>query len=131
MDKPKYKLFSCLWELTLKCNLNCMHCGSVAGSSRVKELTLSECYSAADELIDLGCQELTFIGGEVFLYKGWEKIAHHLSRNGVVVNLMSNGYRYNKKHIEQIKYASLNNIGISLDGTEAVHNLIRGKANCF
>ncbi len=131
MDKDQYHLFSCLWELTLKCNLNCMHCGSVAGVSRKQELDLDECLRVADEIIELGCKELTFIGGEIFLYKGWEKIAKHLTDNDVVVNLMSNGYRIRDKQIKQIKHARLSNIGISLDGTEDIHNFIRNNSNSF
>ena len=99
MKNNEYELHSCLWELTLKCNLNCIHCGSVAGLSRKKELTLSECLEIADELIELGCKELTFIGGEIFTYKGWEKIASYLSKHGIVVNLMSNGYKIRQKNI--------------------------------
>lgn len=131
MKADKYKLFSCLWELTLKCNLNCMHCGSVAGPSRKNELTLKECLSVADEIIELGCKELTFIGGEVFLYKDWEKIANYLSQHGIVVNVMSNGYRIRQKQIEQIKFANLSNIGISVDGTRDIHNKIRNNSNSF
>lgn len=131
MNKTTYELFSCLWELTLKCNLNCMHCGSVAGSAKQQELTLSECYRVADEIIELKCIELTFIGGEIFLYNGWEKIANHLSKNGILVNLISNGYRVGKKEIDQIKFANLTNVGISLDGTEIIHNRIRGNKHSF
>jgi len=131
MVKTHYKLFSCLWELTLKCNLNCMHCGSVAGLARQQELTLSECFRIADEIIELKCKELTFIGGEIFLYPGWEKIANYLSKQGIVVNLMSNGYRIGKNEINQIKFAYLSNVGISLDGTETVHNRIRGNKHSF
>jgi radical SAM protein with 4Fe4S-binding SPASM domain len=131
MKKNIYELFSCLWELTLKCNLNCIHCGSVAGSARQQELSLSECFRIADEIIELNCKELTFIGGEIFLYQGWEKIANHLSKHGIVVNLMSNGYRIGKNEINQIKFANLTNVGISLDGTETIHNRIRGNKHSF
>ena len=49
-----YQLRSCLWELTLRCNLHCMHCGSVAGRARRRELTLEECFRVADDLVGLG-----------------------------------------------------------------------------
>jgi MoaA/NifB/PqqE/SkfB family radical SAM enzyme len=62
-------------EITLKCNMRCIHCGSAAGSAREKELSVDECLHVADDLIDLGCSRATFIGGEVFLYDGWEKVA--------------------------------------------------------
>jgi len=108
-----------------------MHCGSVAGKSRQRELTLSESFCLAEDIVRLGCKELTFIGGEIFLYEGWEKIAQLLSSKGLFVNLMSNGFHFNKKHIEQIQFANLSNVGISLDGTESIHNKIRRNSNSF
>lgn len=109
----------------MKCNLNCIHCGSVAGKARTNELTLHECLKISDEIIAIGCKEITFIGGEIFLFEGWEKIANHFSKNGLSVNLMSNGLNIKRKEIEQIKYANLSNVGISLDGPEKIHNSIR------
>ena len=131
MKNTRYELYSCLWELTLKCNLNCMHCGSVAGSAKLQELTLSECYRIADEIIDLNCKELTLIGGEIFLYSGWEKVAGYLSKRGIMVNIITNGYRVDKKEIDQIKYANLTNVGVSIDGNELIHNLIRRNKHSF
>jgi radical SAM protein with 4Fe4S-binding SPASM domain len=129
--ESEYKLRCCLWELTLRCTLNCMHCGSVAGVARNKELSIDECYRIADEIIDLGCEDLTFIGGEIFLYKDWEKIARYLSDRNIRVNIMSNGYRINEREIDQIKYAKLTNVGISIDGVEENHNRIRRKNDSF
>jgi len=126
-----YKLFSCLWELTLRCNMRCMHCGSVAGTPRDRELSLDESFRVADELVAMGCGELTFIGGEVFLYPGWERIGRYLSDRGLLVNIMSNGYRFNQRTIEQITHARLTNVGISVDGLRANHTAIRGRNDAF
>ena len=65
----------CVWELTLRCNMRCLHCGSAAGKARADELTVRECLGVADQLLDLGCRQTTFIGGEVLLYRGWERVA--------------------------------------------------------
>jgi radical SAM protein with 4Fe4S-binding SPASM domain len=108
-----------------------MHCGSVAGHKRTLELTPARCLEVANELIDLNCKEVTFIGGEIFLFKDWELIANHLTNNKVIVNLMSNGYKIRQKQIHQIKYANLSNVGISLDGTETIHNMVRRNENSF
>ncbi len=129
--RPRYDLLSCLWELTLRCNMNCLHCGSRAGAARKNELALDECMRVAGEIALLGCQELTFIGGEVFMYKGWEKIARHLADAGVTVNIMTNGYRMGKVHIRQIKHARLANVGISIDGMEENHVRIRRRPDGF
>lgn len=126
-----YYLRSCLWELTLKCNMHCMHCGSAAGRARKDELTLDECFAVADELSALGCAELGFIGGEIFLYKGWEKIARSASDRGMLVNVMTNGYGIRDEEIRQLQHARVANVGISVDGLEENHNRIRGKKDGF
>jgi radical SAM protein with 4Fe4S-binding SPASM domain len=71
------------------------------------------------------------IGGEIFLYKGWEILSRHLVTSGVRVNIVSNGYQIGQREIEQIKHARLVNVGISIDGLEAVHNLIRRRPDAF
>ncbi|MBU7045879.1 MAG: radical SAM protein [Theionarchaea archaeon] len=127
----KYVPKSCVWELTLKCNMRCIHCGSTAGEARKNELTTAECLHIADELLDLGCRQVTFIGGEVFLYKGWEKIARKLAEGGALVNIITNAFLLGDTQIDQIKYAQLVNVGISVDGMEENHNRIRNVSTSF
>jgi radical SAM protein with 4Fe4S-binding SPASM domain len=129
MMESDYQLRSCIWELTLRCNMNCLHCGSVAGLARQRELTLAECLQVAEELVTLGCKELTFIGGEVFFYQGWEQVARYFSERGVLVNIMSNGFQIGTAEIEQIRYGGLSDVGISLDGMEKTHDRIRKKGS--
>ncbi len=121
----------CVWELTLKCNLQCTHCGSIAGNARKNELSVDECLNIADQLLDLGCKRVTLIGGEITLYKGWEKIARKLSEGGAVVNIITNAYILGDEQIDQIEYARLNNVGISVDGMEENHNKIRNSKKSF
>lgn len=111
--------------------MKCMHCGSVAGTCRDDELTVDECLSVADQLIDLGCKHVSLIGGEVFLFKGWEEIARKLTDDGVDVNIATNALMLGAKQIKEIKYARLNNVGISLDGMEENHNKIRNSKISF
>lgn len=121
----------CVWELTLRCNMRCIHCGSVAGRSRKNELTVEECLPVADQLIELGCRQTTFIGGEVFLYKGWEQIARRLSDGGILVNIVTNAFLMNHTQLEQVKRANMSNVGISIDGMEESHNKIRQNSQSF
>lgn len=128
---PAYALTSCNWELTLRCTLNCLHCGSRAGRARANEQTLDECFAVADQLIALGCREMTLIGGEVFLVAGWDKLSAYLTDHGMRVNIVTNGYRLGAPEVEQIKRAKLTNVGISIDGMQTNHNRIRGRADAF
>src|SRR2546421_10403449 len=59
-----------VWELTLACNLKCVHCGSRAGTRRPGELTTEECLDLVAQLAELGTREVTLIGGEAFLRRG-------------------------------------------------------------
>lgn len=121
----------CVWELTKRCNMNCVHCDSRTRVRAKDELSIDECLNVAEDLIHLGNQKTTFIGGEIFLYPGWEQIARFLSDNGVAVNIITNGFMFGDRQIEQIKEAGLVNVGISIDGMRENHNKIRGKAASF
>lgn len=111
--------------------MQCLHCGSVAGKPREHELTMEECFVIADELLELGCKQVTFIGGEVFLFKGWERIARRLSDGGAQVNIITNGFLMGDEQIGEIRYAGLANVGISVDGIRENHDRIRNMAGSF
>lgn len=129
VKRSRRQLRACIWELTLRCNMNCLHCGSVAGKARQKELGLNECLRTANELLKLGCEEVTFIGGEVFFYEGWEHIGRRLTDRGVMVNIMSNGFRIGEEEIRRIRHAGLCNVGLSIDALEEIHDRIRMKGS--
>lgn len=121
----------CSWEITLSCNLNCLHCGSAAGQARQKELTTNEALDVCDQLADLGCKEATLLGGEPFLRKDWEDIAKRLLLNGIDVKIVSNGTLINHELASKIHKIGIKRMGISLDGTEDTHNKIRNSQKSF
>ena len=121
----------CVWELTLRCNMRCVHCGSQAGRARPHELTVDECLEVADDLVRLGCRRVTLIGGEVFLYPGWERIARKLVDAGMAVNIVTNGSLMGDRQIDQIREAQLANVAISLDGMEESHDRTRTVQGSF
>ena len=120
-------------ELTLKCNLRCLHCGSTAGNPRKDELQTNEWTSVMEQLAELGCREVCLLGGEPFLMPDWFHIAKTIENLGMGLVLISNGWLINPalvKQLQQIK--CLDRIGISLDGATAeVHDSIRGRRGSF
>jgi len=126
-----YQLITCVWELTLKCNLKCSHCGSSAGTRRESELTLEEGLRVADELIHLRCKTVTLLGGEIYYYDGWEKIARKLSDGGVLVNFVTNGYSLSPEDLKNIRYSGVVNVAVSVDGTGEIHNKVRNNRRSF
>ena len=122
---PKY----CVWELTLTCNMRCLHCGSIAGRGRDDELSFDECLSVADQLARLGCKRVTLGGGEPTLHPRWDQIACRLTSQGVATNIISNGWTWSLGHIERAKRACVMNVAFSLDGFEEAHDKIRRKGS--
>ena len=116
---------SCVWEITLACNMRCGHCGSHAGAARDDELSLDECFELAGELARLGCRRVTLSGGEPTIHPGWDEIACRLIQNGVVTNIISNGWTWSEQHVQKAQAVGLSNAGFSLDGFEQVHDAIR------
>ena len=127
----KYYPKLAVWETTLKCNMNCMHCGSKAGKERENELTTEECLDIAQQLIDMGLEQITLIGGEIFFKKDWDKIARKFVDNGVFTNIITNAFNLSEENFEQIKNSGIGEVGISVDGLEKTHNKIRRNPKSF
>jgi len=112
------------WELTLRCNMNCLHCGSSAGSARPNELSEAEGLSFIDDLADLGTEVLTLSGGEPLLHSSWEAYARRLVGHGIRTYMITNGLLL-ERNIARLLDAGVLRIGLSLDGVKATHDFIR------
>ncbi|MBI5543651.1 MAG: radical SAM protein [Deltaproteobacteria bacterium] len=116
---------SCVWELTLACNLRCGHCGSIAGARRSDELTRDELFDVADQLVRLGCRRVTLSGGEPTLHPHWHEVGQRLARQGARVNLISNGWSWNERCAQLAIEAGLCAAAFSLDGWQKEHDALR------
>ena len=86
-----------VWEITLRCNMRCQHCGSRAGKKRRDELTLAEALKLCEDLAAMGCRRLTLSGGDPLLREDWPIIAQKLISCGVTVGMVTNGPRHGRK----------------------------------
>ena len=114
-----------VWELTLKCDLACRHCGSRAGTPRRGELSLDECLDVVRQLAELGTQEITFIGGEAYLYPHWLEVVAATSAAGIRPTLTTGGRRLGPEVLQQAKAAGLFSASVSIDGLESTHDRLR------
>lgn len=115
-----------VWELTLKCDLSCKHCGSRAGKARVKELTTDECLGVVDQLAESGVREVTIIGGEAYLRADWATIAARIVNRGMACSMTTGAKNLSQERVDAAVRAGLRTISISLDGLEATHDAQRG-----
>src|SRR6202046_3581600 len=80
-----------VWELTMKCDQPCQHCGSRAGHARDDELSTSEILEVAAGLVRLGTREVTLIGGEAYLRTDLVQIVRALTDSGIRVTMQTGG----------------------------------------
>ena len=128
-----YKIKNAVWEITLSCNINCLHCGSNADiNKRPQELSTGEAFDLIEQLSDLGCERIVLSGGEPFMRRDWSALAHKIIQKGMRCNIISNGYALNEDTIDLLKASGVNYLGFSLDGATAkTHDYIRGKDGVF
>ena len=131
MDSIRY-LDNIVWELTLRCNARCAHCGSSAGIDRKDNLSEEEIMRVCDELGDLRCRKVTLIGGETFLHPSWRKIVQKLRSLNIDVAIVTNALALDEEKIKFLEGQKLETLGISLDGACAkTHDAIRRVPGTF
>ena len=91
--------FSAGFELTAKCNLNCVHCYANHGRTHA-DFSFDEFKSIFDVLVDRGMLEAYFTGGEIFTRPDFEKMYLYAKSKGVLMVLLSNITLLTERHIE-------------------------------
>jgi MoaA/NifB/PqqE/SkfB family radical SAM enzyme len=130
-DFQRYVPVHVVWEITLACDLKCMHCGSRAGKCRNDELSTQECLDVVDALARLGTREVTLIGGEAYLRKDWTQIIRRCVDHEIYCATQTGGRNFTQQRLDDAIDAGLNGLGVSLDGLEALHDRLRGVSGSF
>ena len=115
-----------VWEITLKCDLACHHCGSRAGRERPDELTSAEALDVVAQMADLGLKEVTLIGGEAYLRDDWTDIARAIRSHGMMCSVTTGGRGLTEARALAAAKAGVQSISVSVDGLEATHDALRG-----
>ncbi|APR85672.1 heme biosynthesis protein [Minicystis rosea] len=115
-----------VWELTLRCDQPCDHCGSRAGRARTEELETEAVLSVGTALARLGCREVVLIGGEAYLRPDLVTIVAHLAGLGLRVVIQTGGRAFTRERARELRSAGLAGLGVSVDGPAPVHDRLRG-----
>jgi radical SAM protein with 4Fe4S-binding SPASM domain len=130
MTRPRrYVPRDCVWELTLACDARCLHCGSDAGAPRPNELDTAEALAVIADLAALGCECVTFSGGEPLLRRDWPELAAAVRERGprMRAELVTNGLALaQEKRADEVAAAGFHAVSISIDGPADVHDRLRG-----
>lgn len=121
------------WEATLRCNLNCRHCGSDCvrdDSTKAHEISGELIKRELRQIASrYPSQQCTFaiIGGEPLIRDDIIAIGAYSAELGYKWGITTNGMLLTREMITRLKKANLKTISISLDGTEEDHDALR---NC-
>lgn len=124
---PRYVV----WELTLKCDQRCAHCGSRAAEARADELTTEEALAVVAQLADAGAQEVTLIGGEAYLHPGFLAIVAAIVGAGLRATMTTGGRGLTAELARQLAAAGMQSVAVSVDGLRATHDLTRARRGSF
>lgn len=122
-------------ELTRKCNLKCLHCGSGCPSGHIeKMLTKDEIIPVINNIVahtDPSHTMFCITGGEPLLNPEWEAICSHISSKGFLWGMTSNGVMINSDMVDRLYKAGMSTISISIDGLQPTHERIRCVEGCY
>lgn len=124
-DGDPIKPIHIVWELTMRCDHACAHCGSRAGKPRQNELELPELLAVADSVVAIGCREVALIGGEAYLHPAVFTVTERLVQGGVRVIMQTGGRGLDSSVARSLKAAGMHGIGVSVDGPPAIHDRLR------
>lgn len=105
--------------LTNNCNQRCRHCYMYAGEKDYNELNWQEWVRVLSDYKKAGGQGVTFTGGEVTVYKGFENVLMHAHNLGLSVTVLSNGILWTENMIIRLS-EYIDEVQISLDGYDSV-----------
>lgn len=129
--KPDYRPVYVVWELTLRCDQPCTHCGSRAGDAREKELTTEQALDVARQLAEMRAEEVALIGGEAYLHPGFLDVVRALRERGLRVTMTTGARGIDEALARAIAEAGLYSVSVSIDGLEETHDLMRAAKGSF
>ena len=125
----EHKLNYLFWECTLRCSLNCLHCGSdCRQSSDVNDMPVEDFIKAIKQIMPIVDPHHTIIvitGGEALVRKDLEEAGRELYNLGFPWGIVTNGYLMTPERMNSLLQAGMRACTVSLDGLRDSHNWLR------
>lgn len=116
------------WEITLACNLQCVHCLSDSGKAPEDELGRRECLHLIDRLTSLKVFQVNIGGGEPFMRADFLELLDYSHEKGLVTCVSTNGTMIDRDLAKSLSNLKMLYLQVSMDGATAhVNDAIRGK----
>lgn len=126
------------FTITNRCNLRCQMCGQWSEEGYIRaepevvkgEMDLADWKRLVDEVAEHKVSSILLRGGEPFLFPGIMELIRHIKSKGIWLSIDTNGTRI-AEHAEELVSLGDLHITMSLDGTEEVHDAVRGVKGTF
>lgn len=120
------------WECTLRCNLNCIHCGSdCSKEAAVGDMPMNDFLKVLDSIAPHVVPAKTMIvitGGEPLMRKDLEECGIQIYQRGFPWGMVTNGFGLSPQRLESLLNSGLRSITVSMDGLNAAtHDWMRGR----
>ena len=121
------------WDITNYCNLHCVFCSASALGNKNK-IDNPDCIKIAKKLINIGIKYISIRGGEPTLVNQLSECVKLFNKNGIFVEIVSNGTGITEELLDNFKNLNKNliRIKISLDSTDKeLNDKLRGKGSYY
>ena len=118
-----------VWNVTHACNLACSHCYAAEGGG--SELSTEEAKAVVGDLARFGVPVVLFSGGEPFMRRDVFDLAELAREKGMRVTFSTNGTLIDDAAADRLRDLGVSYVGISIDGTEAVHDAFRRRKGAY
>lgn len=124
-----YPLRQLFWEVTLKCNLNCLHCGSDCTKIADKEdMPLEHFLPVLKEVKNNQpkIRSIVFtVGGEPLVRPDILKCGREITKSGFYWGMVSNAMLIDRQMMKALSANGLCSLAIDIDGLPEHHNWLR------
>jgi len=111
------------------CNCRCVMCDIWKDNKNLKQLTPQDIGGLLSSLRDFGTKQVVMSGGEALLNANFFELCKILKSRGMKVSLLSTGLTLKNNADDLLRW--VDDIVISLDGDEPMHDAIRNIPNAF
>jgi radical SAM protein with 4Fe4S-binding SPASM domain len=135
---------SVTFELTLRCNLSCQMCPldlprmmhdkthpDFVKERQRAELGTEEVKRVITDIAEMGVQDMTITGGEVFLRKDVFEIVEHITKTPIHLCVNTNGWFLRPDEARHLVSLKPHALSISIDGPDDLHDEIRRGKGSF
>ncbi len=116
--------FYVTWNITNRCNLNCIYCANANDYTTDLELNFRDKIRIIDRLAEGGVKYIRLLGGEPSIIENFNSIIDYILKKNIYLSFSSNGIGINSATVETLrKYLPTQyQINISLDSCIKEHN---------